>query len=85
MNRLFNEIAFTTEELDTVLDTKTYTPEEIAEKHGVDVEVINDQIEKGMKVEKEHTSDEKLAREIALDHLLEMPDYYDKLEEMEKK
>lgn len=85
MNRLFNELDFSLEERDSVLDVKTYTAEEIAEKHGVDIEVINAQLEKGMKVEKEHTTDESLAKEIALDHLLEMPDYYDKLEDMEKK
>jgi len=33
----------------------------------------------GMKVEKEHTKDDSLAREIALDHLAEDPHYYTKL------
>lgn len=42
-------------------------------------------IEKGMKVELEHTDDEDLAKEIAMDHLKEEPKYYDKLEVMEKK
>ena len=43
------------------------------------------QIEKGVKIELEHTDDIDLAREIAKDHLEEFPDYYDNLEEMETK
>jgi predicted double-glycine peptidase len=42
------------------------------------------QVEKGMKVEREHTDDPAIAREIAYDHLTEDPRYYDKLEKMEK-
>ncbi len=43
------------------------------------------QIEKGIKVELEHTGDKDKAREIAKDHLMENPKYYDYLEEMEEK
>lgn len=43
------------------------------------------QIEKGTKIEMEHTNDPKIAREIAKDHLMENDHYYDHLEEMEKK
>ena len=60
------------------------TAEEIAKKHKVPVEEINKQVEKGIKVEKEHTDDEKKAERIALDHLFEIPDYYDRLDKMEK-
>lgn len=42
------------------------------------------QLAKGMKVEMEHTDDEDLAREIAMDHLTEDPHYYTKLETIEK-
>lgn len=42
-------------------------------------------LEKGKKVELEHTDDEKVAVEIAMDHLTEDPKYYDKLEKIEKK
>lgn len=38
---------------------------------------------KGRKVEREHTSDPRLATEIAMDHLVEDPRYYDALEKME--
>lgn len=58
--------------------------EDIAKKHKVSVESIKQQIEKGKKVEMEHTKDEKMAEEIAMDHLDEMPDYYDRLTKMEK-
>lgn len=43
------------------------------------------QIEKGIKVELEHSGNKELAAEIATDHLEENPRYYDYLEEMEKK
>jgi Protein of unknown function (DUF5661) len=42
------------------------------------------QLAKGIKVEIEHTNDPNLAKEIAMDHLHEDKDYYDKLEIMEK-
>jgi len=38
----------------------------------------------GIKVEMEHTKDPKLAKQIALDHLAELPDYYRRLAKMEK-
>lgn len=39
---------------------------------------------KGVKVEREHTDSAAVAREIAMDHLTEDEDYYDKLERVEK-
>jgi hypothetical protein len=42
-------------------------------------------LKQGTKVEQEHTSDKKVAEEIASDHLTEDKDYYDKLKEMENK
>jgi hypothetical protein len=39
-----------------------------------------DQIRKGINVEMEHTNDKRVALKIALDHLKEDPQYYDKLE-----
>lgn len=38
------------------------------------------QIKKGLEVEMEHTSNKKVALKIALDHLAEDPNYYDKLQ-----
>lgn len=39
---------------------------------------------KGIKVELEHTDDEDMAREIAMDHLTEFEFYYDALDLMEE-
>lgn len=41
-------------------------------------------LKKGIKVEYEHTRKTNIAKEIAKDHLEERPDYYEKLEKMEK-
>jgi len=67
------------------LNKKTLSPEQLAKKHNCDLETINKQLEKGTKVEKEHTSNKKIAREIASDHVGELPDYYDRLDKIEKK
>jgi hypothetical protein len=41
--------------------------------------ILKKQIEKGIKVEMEHTKNKEVAKRIAMDHLVETPDYYDKL------
>jgi tRNA nucleotidyltransferase/poly(A) polymerase/2'-5' RNA ligase len=46
-------------------------------------DVDPEQLQLGIEVESEHTSDRELAQEIALDHLSEMPDYYTRLRKME--
>jgi hypothetical protein len=46
---------------------------------------LKQKIEQGIKVEMEHTTDEKVAREITTDHLWEDLDYYVKLAKMEGK
>lgn len=43
------------------------------------------QLKMGRKVEKEHSNDPKQAQEIAKDHLAEIPDYYTRLNKMEKR
>ena len=45
---------------------------------------IKEQLKKGIEVEHEHTDSVFLATQIAKDHLAEIPDYYDRLEIMEK-
>ncbi len=50
--------------------------EDIAQLHDVSVEHINNQIQLGLKVEREHTSDTDEQLQIAKDHLVENPDYY---------
>jgi len=44
----------------------------------------DEQIQKGVKVELEHTSDRDVAEKIVYDHMVESLDYYDALAEMEK-
>ena len=44
-----------------------------------------DKLKQGVKVELEHTTDVKIATEIAMDHLEEDPNYYDKLKKIESK
>lgn len=50
-----------------------------------DDEFDKEQIQKGIKVEKEHTDSKDVAKEITKDHLVENDKYYDYLEDMEKK
>jgi len=57
---------------------------DIAEKFGVTVSQINKELAMGKKVEHEHTNNVGKAIEIAMDHLTEFPDYYTRLEKMEK-
>lgn len=42
------------------------------------------QLKMGIEVEKEHTDDPKLSKNIAKDHLAELPDYYTRLRKMEQ-
>lgn len=58
--------------------------EDIAKKHNVTIDSIKAQIEMGKKIEMEHVNDSDLAKEIAMDHLEEIPDYYTRLNKMEK-
>jgi hypothetical protein len=62
---------------------KGMTLNDIAKKHNISVDTIVKDLKKGMKVEMEHTTDVKVAKEIAFDHLYEDPKYYDKLGKME--
>jgi hypothetical protein len=64
---------------------KGKTPQDLADKHGVPLDQIEQQISAGLKVELEHTKDPSVAKEIAMDHLFEDPDYYTKLKTIEKK
>lgn len=64
--------------------SKGMSLEDIARKHSVFIGTIEKELKIGTGVEMEHTNDEKKAREIALDHLVELPDYYSRLGKMEK-
>lgn len=67
------------------LNAPTYDLQRLAKKHKVSVSELQKQLEMGMDVEREHTTHTKVAREIALDHLNEVPDYYSKLKHVEGK
>ena len=66
---------------------------QIAKKHNAKnyyqiddmIKSLKKQLEMGMKVEMEHTDNEKKAKEIAMDHLWEDPKYYSKLKKVEAK
>lgn len=60
------------------------TLEDIAKFHSVELKELKSQYNKGFKVELEHTNDKQMAGEIARDHLMEDPKYYDKLETIEE-
>lgn len=66
------------------LDKPTLSVVEIAKKHKVSSQQIEQQLKMGIKIESEHTSNTAMAREIALDHLAEKPDYYTRLKSVEE-
>lgn len=57
--------------------------DQIAEKHAVSIEYLEEQLNKGLQHEKEHTDSDEVATSIALHHLAERPDYYEELEKLE--
>lgn len=52
---------------------------------GVNTDINKDQLEIGIKVEMEHTTNPVIAEKIAMDHIKEIPNYYTLLAEMEAK
>jgi hypothetical protein len=58
--------------------------EDLARKHEEDAKKLREQLSRGVEVEMEHTTDSDKAKEIAEDHLDEIPDYYDRLDDMEE-
>ena len=56
---------------------------DIANLHGAPLELIELMMKWGIDVEMEHTKCPKLAKEIAMDHLVEDPIYYKKLKDMD--
>ena len=63
---------------------KVPTEKEIAKKHGVSVDYVIRQAEIGSTVEREHVTTHEEAYGIALQHIMEFPDYYKHLLPMEK-
>ena len=73
------EIAYQLASKQANLETGGKAPEAGVGEENVDP----DELAMGIEVEKEHTSDEEIAKKIALDHLAEIPDYYTRLKAME--
>ena len=59
------------------------TIRKLAFKHDVTEKYIRRELQKGIRVESEHTDDHEIAKEIAMDHLTEDAEYYEKLAKME--
>lgn len=53
-------------------------------KNVPDSKFDSNELAMGIEIEKEHTNDEAIAKEIAKDHLAELPDYYTRLKKMEE-
>ena len=71
-----NRINFVKEEEFIGGEADNMTPEDLAKKHDVDVSEIKKEIGIGTQIEMEHTDSESEAKEIAMDHIAEYPDYY---------
>ena len=71
-----NRINFVKEEEFIGGEADNMTPEDLAKKHDVDVSEIKKEIGVGTQIEMEHTDSESEAKEIAMDHIAEYPDYY---------
>jgi hypothetical protein len=65
--------------------TAKHTPTELAKKYKTTYDKIIKKLDKGIKVEKEHTNNRLVAKKIALDHIYEDLGYYDKLLKIERK
>jgi hypothetical protein len=66
------------------LDKPTPSLKSISKKKGVPLDSLRKELKDGINHEKEHTTHTDVAKEIALDHLGEQPDYYRKLKKIEE-
>jgi hypothetical protein len=57
-------------------EAKGMSSKDLAKKHKVDIKDIEKEIKVGTKIEMEHTDSKEIAKEIAMDHISEFPDYY---------
>lgn len=71
-----SQINFVKEEEFIGGEADNMTPEDLSRKHDVDVKDIKKEVSIGTKIEMEHTDSEEEAKEIAMDHIAEYPDYY---------
>lgn len=61
-------------------------PRGLSAKRGITrADVDQHELQMGIRVEHEHTGNDRVAEQIALDHLAEVPDYYSRLKKVESK
>lgn len=60
------------------------TVQKIAKKYDIPVSSVQKQLKMGIPIEHEHTTKNSIAKDIALQHLGEIPKYYTKLKQMER-
>ena len=63
--------------------SKGKTINDIVNKYKTTLDIVKTQLKKGIKIELEHTTSKKIALEIAMDHLWEDLQYYNKLKKVE--
>jgi hypothetical protein len=83
-SRKFTEMELAIMEGGGSLDKPTPNLSQLAKKFNVGYDYMLSQLHAGIRVELEHTSNSKIATEIALDHLSERPDYYIQLAKIEE-
>lgn len=72
-------------EENSLLNRRTLSPKELAKKHKEPLSKVLAAIKQGSRIEREHTKNDKVAKEIAQDHIGEFPNYYSALKKMETK
>ena len=85
LREILDQQGYTLSKKDTHLLKVAPSLDQIAEKHHVSKDYLEDQLEMGVKEEMEHTDVPEVAQTIALHHLYEDYKYYSHLEEMMKK
>jgi hypothetical protein len=65
--------------------TAKFTPTDLAKKYKTTYQSVITELNKGIRVEGEHTGNKLVAKKIALDHLAEDLFYYSKLKKIERK
>lgn len=76
------ETMYSQPESTKLLDRPALSVRKIAAKHNLTVKEILKQLVKGIEVEKKHTTYIQTAREVALDHLSDDPNYYKNLKQV---
>jgi hypothetical protein len=70
--------------IEKILNKPTPTVDDLVKKYNVTRQEVLKQLDAGIKIEKEHTSDREVAKQIALDHLGEKLEYYELLSKFDE-